>query len=108
MQWLILPRDNPRIRARWGDLFPPLGPDEALLEGAYTAETHRGRGIMAHAMARIAEQAQCLGARWAITFVGAGNLPSLKGCRKAGFAPYVERCESWRLFRRRVRCTPLP
>ena len=63
---------------------------------------------MAHAMARIAEEARCLGARWVVTFVGADNVASLKGCRKAGFSPYVERRESWRLFRRRVRCTPLP
>ena len=107
MQWLILPRDNARIRARWGDLFPALRADEALLEGAYTAESARGQGIMAHAMARIAAEASCLGARWVVTFVGADNAASLKGCRKAGFTPYLERRESWRLFRRRVRCTPL-
>ena len=107
MQWLILPRDNARIRARWGDLFPALAPGEALLEGAYTAESHRGRGVMAHAMARIAEQARCLGARRVITFVGRDNVASLKGCSKAGFTPWTERQETWRLFRRRVRLAPL-
>ena len=108
MQWLIASRDNERIQSRWPGLFPLLAPDEALLEGAYTVEAARGRGVMAHAMARVAEHAVDLGARWVITFVGDDNIASLKGCRKAGFVPCLERRESWRLFRRRVRFTPLP
>lgn len=103
MQWLMAPRENDRIRAQWGDLFPQLGPDEALLEGAYTDHAYRGQGIMAHAMSRIAEQAREFGARWVVTFVGKSNIASLKGCAKAGFVPYLERSESWRLLRRRVR-----
>ena len=87
MQWLLGSADNPRIRKQWGAVFPRLGPEEALLEGAYTPETHRGLGIMANAMARIAEQARGLGARWVITFVDAENVASLKGCKKAGFHP---------------------
>lgn len=108
MQWLIASKDNPRIRAQWGNLFPELGPDEALLEGAYTPEAHRGQGIMPHAMGRIAEAAKNLGARYVITFVADHNTASLKGCKKAGFSPYVERRLSWLLFRRRVVSTPLP
>ncbi|HET9274742.1 MAG TPA: GNAT family N-acetyltransferase [Gemmatimonadales bacterium] len=108
MQWLLASRDNERIQSRWPGLFPLLAPDEALLEGAYTVETSRGKGVMAHGMARVAEHAVELGARWVITFVGEDNIASLKGCRKAGFVPWVERRESWRLFRRRVRFTPLP
>lgn len=107
MQWLIASRDNARVRAEWGGLFPRLQADEALLEGAYTDSAYRGQGIMAHAMARIAEQARELGARWVITFVGETNAASLKGCQKAGFAPYVRRIDSWRLLRRTVRFTPL-
>lgn len=108
MQWLIASRDNERIQSRWPGLFPPLAPDEALLEGAYTVEASRGKGVMAHAMARVAERAVQLGARWVITLVGDDNIASLKGCRKAGFVPCLERRESWRLFRRQVRFTPLP
>lgn len=108
MQWLIAPRDNDRVQARWGDLFPRLGPEEALLEGAYTDDAYRGQGIMAHAMSLIADQAREFGGRWVVTFVAKSNIASLKGCKKAGFAPYVERTESWRLLRRRVRFAPLP
>jgi GNAT superfamily N-acetyltransferase len=102
MQWLIASRDNALVRARWGGLFPELQPDEALLEGAYTAESHRGQGIMSHAMARIAERARDIGAQHVITFVACSNGASLKGCERAGFAPYVDRRENWSLFRRHV------
>jgi RimJ/RimL family protein N-acetyltransferase len=108
MQWLITPKDNARIREVWGGTFPQLQPDEALLEGAYTSEAFRGQGIMPHAMARIAESARGLGARWVITFVGDDNVASLKGCKKAGFSPYLERRQSWRLFRRQAVFTLLP
>ena len=108
MQWLITSADNARIKAQWAGVMPQLRPDEALLEGAYTPESHRGLGIMAHAMARIAEQAEALGASSVITFVAADNVASLKGCRKAGFHPYVERRVKWRFGVRRVEFTPLP
>jgi GNAT superfamily N-acetyltransferase len=108
MQWLVTPKHNSRIREVWGSSFPQLQPDEALLEGAYTPEAYRGQGIMPHAMARIAESAQAMGARWVITFVGDDNVASLKGCKKAGFSPYLHRRQSWRLFRRQAVFTPLP
>jgi GNAT superfamily N-acetyltransferase len=106
MQWLIAPQDNARIRALWGDLFPQLKPDEALLEGAYTGDAYRGQGIMAHAMSRIAEAARDFGARWVNTYVGHSNVASLKGCKKAGFSPFTQRTEQWWLLRRHVRFTP--
>jgi GNAT superfamily N-acetyltransferase len=108
LQWLIAAKDNDRIRGLWGDAFPTLGPDEALLEAAYTPEAYRGLGIMASAMARIAERAQDFGARYVITFVSGENIPSLKGCRKAGFDPCTEREVIWRLGRRSVRYKRLP
>jgi RimJ/RimL family protein N-acetyltransferase len=58
-------------------------------------------------MSRIAERARDIGAQHVITFVARRNVASLKGCERAGFAPYVERRESWSLFRRRVRFLPL-
>jgi len=107
MQWLVAASDNDRIRAQWNDLFPQLGPGEALLEGAFTGDAYRGQGIMAHAMSRIALAARDFGARWVHTFVGSTNTPSLKGCQKAGFVPFQQRSEVWRLLRRRVAFTPL-
>ena len=102
MQWLILPADNDRLRAIFGNLYPTLETNEALLEGAFTPETSRGLGVMSAAMAQIAARAAEGGARWVITFVDETNVASVKGCLRAGFAPYVKRHERFRMFRRQV------
>lgn len=107
MQWLLGHENNEQIQRYFGDAFPILKPDTALLEGAYTPAAHRGKGIMPAAMARIAEQAEQLGSRYVITFVATDNIPSLKGCERAGFQPHGVRTEQVRLFRRRVTIEPL-
>lgn len=87
MQWLLTPAQNEAIgRLR---SFPLLADNEALLENAYTPARHRGLGIMSAAMARIAERAADVDARSVLTFVGSDNPASLKGCRRAGFAPDI-------------------
>ena len=96
VQWLMSSRNNAEIRALGA--FPALKPDEALLENAYTPSAYRGLGIMAAAMARIAEQGSGIGARYVMTFVGEDNLPSLKGCERAGFARHSRRIVTTRLF----------
>lgn len=48
---------------------------------------------MPHAMAKIAEKGKDLGARRVVTFVAHDNLPALKGCKRAGFSPYLVRRE---------------
>jgi len=85
MQWLFGAKDNPFIAELGG--FPLLKPHEALLENAYTPAQYRGLGIMPAAMARIAEHAADIGASQVITFVDEDNIPSLKGCQRAGFHP---------------------
>ena len=102
MQWVIPPAENDRVRAFFGNLYPVLTPGEALLEGAYTPDAYRGKGIMGAAMSEVAERAADFGARWVITFVDEHNPASVKGCVRAGFAPYLKRHESFRLFHRRV------
>ncbi len=108
MQWLIGPEQNDKIEAYFKGIFPRLEPGEALLEGAFTPEAYRGRRIMPCAMAQIAEKGVELGARWAMTFVTHDNIPSLKGCQRSGFVPYMSREEKWRAFRHQVTFTPLP
>jgi hypothetical protein len=107
-QWLMSSVDNERIQKYFRGTFPVLAPDQALLEGAFTPESHRGKGIMPRAMALIAEGARNLGARYVITFVAEENIPSLKGCKRAGFVPYMLRKTKWRLLRPRVTFLPLP
>jgi GNAT superfamily N-acetyltransferase len=107
MQWLIPAQHSAKIRAFY-DIVPPLAPDEALIDYAFTLEAYRGQGIMACAMAQIAQRAVDVGARWVITFVLHDHVTSLKSCKRAGFEPYLMCRETRRLFRRRVTFTPLP
>jgi GNAT superfamily N-acetyltransferase len=102
-QWLIGSDQNQKIQNFWNQSFPVLDSDEALLESAYTNPEHRGKRIMPAAMSRIAEKGKDIGARYIITFVGIENIPSLKGCKRCGFMPYILRTESWFLFRKRVK-----
>jgi len=106
MQVLIPSRDYERI-TEFMD-FPPMEPDEALLEYAYTPPAFRGKGIMAAAMARSAEQGVALGARRVITFVPPHNIASLKGCKRAGFVPASIKIDRWRFFRRTIDYQRLP
>jgi hypothetical protein len=107
MQWVIPASENERVKAVFGNLYPVLQPHEALLEGAYTPEAYRGKGIMGAAMAEVAQRAAGHGARWVITFVDEHNEASFKGCVRAGFAPYLKRHERFRWFRRDVQFIPI-
>ncbi len=102
MQWVMPSSANARLRAVFGNLYPSLGPEEALLEGAYTPDAYRGKGIMGAAMTQVAERAAEVGARWVITFVDEQNQGSVKACIRAGFSPYLRRRERFRLFYRHV------
>lgn len=87
MQWLFSAKENAVVESIGG--FPRLESDEALLENAYTPPSHRGLRIMSEAMARIAEAAGPMGARYVFTFVGEENIASLKGCQRSGFHPHL-------------------
>ena len=107
-QWLMAAAHNSEIQAFFHGSFPVLMPNEALLENAYTPVQYRGMGIMSAAMAQITEQALKIGARYVITFVDQHNVSSLKGCRKAGFSPYIERRETRVFFQTHRTFEPLP
>ena len=99
MQWLIDSSQNNLIETRFTGLCQRLDDDEMLLEWAYTFKKYRGLGIMAPAMAAISDEGARKGARWLMTFVEQSNLPSLRGCRSAGYRPYKIRQDRWRLYR---------
>jgi GNAT superfamily N-acetyltransferase len=107
VQWLVKSDANAFLHEYYHGAVPELESDETLLEGAYSFAEFRGLGIMACAMAQIAERASDSGGRWVITFVGEDNVPSLKGCKRAGFDPFIMRRRSWRLFRRKYIFEPL-
>lgn len=108
MQWLIGPQQNVRIQRLFRGVFPNLSDDEALLEGAFTSRAFRGNGVMPQAMSEIANEAKDLGVRRVITFVDIENIPSLKGCYRAGFSPYILRKDQWLLFRRKITYKKVP
>ncbi len=107
MQFLIKPDQNELIQKHFKGIFPLLKDDEGLLEGAFMNPEFRGQRIMPAAMARIAEKATELGLKSAITFVDVTNIPSLKGCHRAGFSPYVLRVDRWYMFKRSVTYRPV-
>lgn len=107
-QSLLYPNRNDWLRDVWREDFPQLQPHQVLMEGALTPTRFRGRKIMPSAMARIAEAAATDTATEAITFVDSANIPSLKGCVRAGFTPYCHRVVTWRLFRKTVAYPTIP
>jgi RimJ/RimL family protein N-acetyltransferase len=107
IQWLMGASENAKIHEIFGERFPTLAADEMLLEGAFTFEAWRGKGIMACAMAQITDEAPKYGARSVITFVGDGNIASLKGCKRCGFEPYIRRTDTLRFFRHHARFSTL-
>lgn len=108
MQWLISSECNDVVAGHFGGLFPSLKKSEALLEGAYTPPAFRGKGIMSAAMAQIANKASDNNANIVCTFVDINNIASLKGCKRAGFTPYVLRKERWFMFHRTITFCLIP
>jgi hypothetical protein len=86
-----------------------LKADECIFEFAYTFEKFRGLGVMGAALVMIAEEAVRLqpSLRWAYNYIRVSNDPSLKGCRNAGFRPYMRREERWRAMHLRQKFIPL-
>lgn len=84
-QWLTRARDQSPVHHHSPGRYPVLRHDEVLLEGAYTFVDFRRMGMMADGMVQLLEIARDEGATRAITYVGADNVPSLRGCANVGF-----------------------
>jgi len=96
LQWIIPPEERARLRRiRFRDMYA-FDDDTVMLEFAYTFKRFRGLGIMGAALADIAEENRK--ARWAVTYVDRENVASLRGCRSAGFFPYMLRLDKWRFL----------
>jgi hypothetical protein len=101
-QWLVRPDDQHLMEAHMPGRYRALAGDEVLLEGAYTFAAFRRMGMMADGMAQLLRIARHGGATAAITYVGADNLPSLRGCANVGFRLDHNRYSERRLKRRRT------
>jgi hypothetical protein len=104
INWVVFNTDWERFRPYFaGRLHRELESDECLFEFAYTFEKFRGLGVMGAALrmivAEIAHERPHV--RWGYTYILDNNIPSLKGCRNAGFRLYMQREEYWRALRMR-------
>src|SRR5262245_56070233 len=106
-QWLIRGDDQEALHRIKDDLFPRLGEREALVEGAYTFVSARGKGAMADGMAQLLADARNAGDRKVYTYVAEGNIPSLRGCANVGFEPDHLRLVVNRFGIRRIRHVPV-
>jgi hypothetical protein len=97
LQWLVTPEHRDRFRSIRFSEMHMFDDDTVMLEFSYSFRRFRGLGIMAPVVARVAEQDPR--ARWAVTYVERTNIPSLRGCHRAGFYPYQLTYDRWRLFR---------
>ncbi len=106
-QWLITPATQDSLHAHAPGRYDRLGADEGLLEGAYTFVGFRGRRLMAEGMSQLLDVAHETGLRTVYTYVGADNVPSLRGCARVGFTPDHVRISTRRVGRRRSLRLPL-
>lgn len=106
-QWLVLPDGQERLHAATAGLYPRLGPEDALVEGAYTFPRFRGRAAMADGMWQLLSRAAGAGAARVYTYVSPDNVASLKGCARAGFRLDHVRQERRRVGRTRIGRTAL-
>lgn len=104
---LMAPSERDEVDTWFRGYFPSLGPDEALMEGAYTPPAFRGKGVMPAVMAHVVDKATEAGARWVLTSCERGNVAALKGCLRVGFVPFLERHERRRLMMRRLESRPI-
>jgi hypothetical protein len=100
-QWLIRQADQDVIHEHSPGRYERLHEDEVLLEGAYTFIDFRRLGAMGDGMGQLLYLARAEGARSAITYVAADNVPSLRGCANVGFELDHARWSVRRLGRRR-------
>lgn len=94
-QWLL-----DAAHANRSGHYMPLGETDCLLEGAYTFTAARGMGMMADGMVQLLRIARAKGFATCFTYVAEANVPSLKGCARAGFVLDHLRLNDRRLWRR--------
>jgi hypothetical protein len=101
-QWLMDSKQNKKIKEFWGESFPTLQNNEALIESVFTISEFRGKGIMPAALDQIAKQIRDSDIRYLMLFVELDNIASLKGSHRSGFSPFVLRTEKWFFMKRTI------
>jgi len=101
VQWLIPGADGPKVRAFFGDLFPPLDEDTLFIEGAWIPPMFRKQKVMSEGLALVTRAAADAtpGSRFAVAFVTEDNRGAAFGTRAAGYDVFMKRTERWRMGR---------
>ncbi len=110
LQWLIPFSENDKLHRVYGEWYPDLRPDEAMIEHAYVMPNYRGNGLLPCATARILEIAREAGVRRIVTFIPTWNTNSLKSFMRLGFTPYLRRTDRkfFGIRLRRMQPAPAP
>lgn len=108
VQFLLDHTDNQALRRSFGDAFPHMMRDEALLDGAFTPAAFSADRVMPAGMARIAVRAEALGVRWVHSFVPVDDKAALRATIAAGFAIHQWRRQHRGLWTRTTSFGPLP
>ena len=96
MQWLIPAGENEAMRHLYGDWFPWLAADEALMENAYVFPKYRGTGVLSVALSKLVEIARGAGVARIRTGIPGTNVNSLMSFSRMGFRPERVRVEKRR------------
>lgn len=85
IQWLVRPGDNATLSRQYPGRFPPLQPQDVLIENAFCFPRHRAFGWLPDVTRRLMHQAGKLGATRCITLIRVDNLPALNTFAALGF-----------------------
>ncbi len=103
LQWLIPNHQRDLLTEYFGPLFPDLGPDGLIVEGAWVPPDFRKRKVMGEGLSLVSEAAAAhFGAAFAICFPEAGNAGAVKGSQAGGYVIEGRRIDRWRFARRSV------
>ena len=106
MQALIFAADNDRFDAAFGGMVPPLAPDDAMIDFAFTLEEYRASGAMPWTLQQLAELAREAGAKRLWAWLPEENVAMNRFFRRVGFTQRGVRRERYRLGRRTVSFAP--
>lgn len=91
IEWLIPFSESEKLHRAYGNWYPELRPDEAIVEHAYALPKYRGTGFAPCAASRIFEIAREEGVRSIVTFIPTWNKRSLGTFTRLGFKPFLRR-----------------
>ncbi len=88
VQFVVPRAQYDQIDPGFGHRLPPIRDDELWMENSYTFKKFRGKKVMSSVLIDLGEIARKQGFRRIVTYIREDNVPSIKGCQRAGFKVY--------------------